>query len=89
MGKTQVGAPVAPTDGNHAQLSNDNSRTDSRGHLLGSLDAETDVALRVADDNNGLEPGPLTGPGLLLDGLDLKLTFTSVTMPVHPNTTDE
>lgn len=69
--KTEVGAPVTTTDGDDAELGDDDGGADSSGNLLGGLDAETDVAVRVTDDNDGLEAGTLTGTGLLLDGLDL------------------
>lgn len=72
MGSTKVGSPVTTTDGDDAQLGDDNGSTDGGGNLLGGLDTETDVTLRVTDDNDGLEAGTLTGTGLLLDGLDLK-----------------
>ena len=68
---TQVGTPVTTTDGDDAQLGDDDGGTDGSGDFLGGLDAETDVALRVTNDDNGLESGALTGTGLLLDGLDL------------------
>jgi hypothetical protein len=69
--EAEVGAPVTTPHGDHAELSDDDGRADSRRDFLGGLDAETDVALGVANDDNGLEPGALTGAGLLLDGLDL------------------
>ena len=68
---TEVGTPVTAADGKDSQLGNGDSGTDSSGDFLGGLDAETDVALTVTDENNGLEAGTLTGTGLLLDGLDL------------------
>ena len=71
MRETEVGAPVASSDGDDAQLGDDDGGTDGSGDFLGGLDSETDVALRVTDDDNGLESGALTGTGLLLDGLDL------------------
>jgi hypothetical protein len=71
VGSTEVGTPVAATDGDDAELGDDDGGTDGGGHLLGGLDAETDVALGVANDDNGLEARALTGTGLLLDGLDL------------------
>ena len=71
MGGTEVGAPVTTTDGDDAQLGDDDGGADSGGNLLGGLDAETDVTLGVTNDDNGLETGTLTGTGLLLDGLDL------------------
>lgn len=71
MRLTEVGAPVSTTDGDDAQLGDDDGSADSGSNLLGGLDTETDVTLRVTDDDNGLETGTLTGTGLLLDGLDL------------------
>lgn len=68
---TQVGTPVTTTNGDDAQLGDDDGGTDSGGNLLGGLDTQTDVALGVTNDDNGLETGTLTGTGLLLDGLDL------------------
>lgn len=71
VGGTEVGTPVAATDGDDAELGDDDGGADGGGHLLGGLDAETDVALGVANDDDGLEARALTGTGLLLDGLDL------------------
>lgn len=71
--KTEVGTPVAPADGDDAELRNDDCGTDSRGNFLGSLDAKANMALRVADDDDSLETSPLAGAGLLLDGLDLNI----------------
>ena len=71
MGLTKVGTPVSSSHGDDAQLGDDDSGTDGSSNLLGGLDAETDVALGVTNDDNGLEAGTLTGTGLLLDGLDL------------------
>lgn len=71
VGETQVGAPETATDGDDAQLGDDDGGTDGSGNLLGGLDAQTDVALGVTNDDDGLEAGALTGTGLLLDGLDL------------------
>lgn len=71
MGLTQVGTPVTTTNGDDAQLGDDDGGTDGGSNLLGGLDAQTDVALGVTNDDDGLETGTLTGTGLLLDGLDL------------------
>lgn len=71
MGETKVGTPVSSSHGDDAQLGDDDGGTDGSGNLLGGLDTETDVALRVTNDDDGLEAGTLTGTGLLLDGLDL------------------
>lgn len=68
---TEVGTPVTTTNGQNAELGNDDSSANSGSDFLGGLDSETDVALAVTDDDNGLETGTLTGTGLLLDRLDL------------------
>lgn len=69
--QTKVGTPVTSPDGQDTQLGDDDGGTDGSSNFLGGLDSETDVALRITDDHDGLEPGALTGTGLLLDGLDL------------------
>lgn len=71
MRLSEVGTPVTPSDGDDAELGDDDGGADGGCDFLGGLDAETNVALRVADDDDGLEAGTLTGTGLLLDGLDL------------------
>lgn len=68
---TEVAAPVTSPDGDDGELGDDDGGTDGSGDFLGGLDTETNVALRVTDDNDSLETGALTGLGLLLDGLDL------------------
>lgn len=69
--KTKVGTPVSSSHGDDAELRDDDGSTDSGRDFLRRLDTETDVALGVANDDDGLEAGSLTGTGLLLDGLDL------------------
>ena len=69
--KTEVGAPVTATNGDDAELGDDDGGADGSCDFLGGLDAETDVALGVTDDDDGLEAGALTGASLLLNGLDL------------------
>ena len=71
MGKTKVGTPVTAAHGDDAQLGDDDGGADGSSDFLGGLDTETDVTVAVADDNDSLETGTLTGTGLLLDGLDL------------------
>ncbi len=68
---TKVGAPVATTDREDGELSNDDGGADGGCDFLRSFDAETDVAFRVANNDDGLEAGTLAGTGLFLDGLDL------------------
>ena len=71
MRLTKVGTPETSSHGDDAQLGDDDGGTDGGGDLLGGLNAETDVTLGVANDDDGLESGSLTGTGLLLDRLDL------------------
>lgn len=68
---TEVGTPVATTDGQDGQLRDDDSSADGGSDFLGRLDPETNVALRIANDNDSLETSTLTGTSLLLHGLDL------------------
>ena len=76
MRLAKVRAPVAAADREDGELSNYDGGADGGGNFFGGLDAETDVALGVADDDNGLEAGALAGAGLLLDGLDLEFRET-------------
>ena len=72
MGLANLVAPEATPDGQDGKLGQDDGAADGGGHLLGALDAQADVTVVVADGHEGLEPGPLTGTGLLLDGHDLQ-----------------
>jgi hypothetical protein len=63
--------PVAPPDRHERELGEDDSAADGRGHLLGALDTQPDVAVVVADDDEGLEARALPGAGMLLHGGDL------------------
>ena len=63
--------PVTSPDRDNAELGDDDGGADGRRNLLGRLDTKTDVALRVANDDDGLETSALAGARLLLDGLDL------------------
>lgn len=46
--------PVTAADGHAGHLGHDDGAADSGGHLLGALDTQTDVAVGVTDDNEGL-----------------------------------
>ena len=63
--------PVAPPDGHDRELGEDDGAADGGGHLLGALDPEPDVAVAVADDDEGLEARALPGARLLLHRRDL------------------
>jgi hypothetical protein len=69
--ETKVGTPVTTSNGDDAQLGDDDGGTDSSSNFLGGFNTETNVTFRITDDDNSLESGSLTSTGLLLDGLDL------------------
>lgn len=71
VGLTESAAPVAAADGDDGELGEDDGGADGSGDLLGALDTETEVAVKVTDGDEGLEAGALTGASLLLDGHDL------------------
>lgn len=72
MGLADHVAPVAAADGDDGQLGGGDGALDGVGNLLAALDAEAEVAVRVADDDKGLEARALAGRRLLLDGHDLE-----------------
>ena len=85
-GLGNVGSPVSSSDRDDGEFGNDDSSSDGSSDFLGTLDTETDVAttisniqwstrcarspVKVSDRDESLEPGPLTGRGLLLDRVD-------------------
>ena len=83
MRLTEVGTPVTTTNRHDGELRNDDRGADGGGDFLGGLDAETDMALAVTNDDDGLEPRALTGTGLFLHRLDLYTTPTSVPSTQH------
>ena len=71
MRLAEVGTPVTSSDGHNAELRDDDGSADGSSDFLRGLDTEANVALRVTNDDDGLEAGTLTGTGLLLHRLDL------------------
>lgn len=71
MRVTERSTPVSTADGKYAELGNDDGGTDGGGYFFRGLDSEPDVAFGVANDDNGLETGTLTGAGLFLNGFNL------------------
>ena len=65
-------SPVASAHRDDGELGQDDSTTDGGGHLFGALDTETNVTAVVSNSHKRLEPGSLTGTGLLLYGHDLQ-----------------
>lgn len=74
MRLTEVGTPVATSDGKDGEFGDDDGGTDGGSDFFGGLDSETDVTLAVTDDHDGLESGSLTGTSLLLHGFDLYMS---------------
>jgi len=71
VGEAGLAAPEAAADGGDVELRGGDGAADGGGDLRGALDAEADVTGGVADGDEGLEAGALTGRRLLLDGHDL------------------
>jgi hypothetical protein len=71
VGLSELGTPVTSTTGDDGELRHDDGSTDGGSDLLGALDSESDVSVKVSDGDERLETGPLSGTGLLLDGHDL------------------
>ena len=80
---TEVGTPVAATNWHDRELGNDDGSTDGRCDFLGRLDSESDMALAVSDDHDGLEASTLTSTSLLLHGLDLYEGVSLVSFTLH------
>jgi len=72
MGFTDLVTPIASSDGDDGQLREDDGASNRSCHLFGAFDAETNVAVGIADGDESLEPRTLTGTRLLLDGHDLQ-----------------
>lgn len=68
---SEVGTPVASSDGEDRQLGDDDGSTNCGCDFFGGLDTKANVPFAIADDHNGLESSTLTSTGLLLNGLDL------------------
>lgn len=68
---SKVGSPVTSSDWENSELGDDDGGADGCCDFLGGLDTETNMSLRVTNDNDSLETSTLTGAGLLLDWLDL------------------
>ena len=72
MGLSKLGSPETTPHGNDGELGHDDGAADGGGDLLAALHAEPDVAVVVADGNEGLKAGTLTGTGLFLNGHDFE-----------------
>merc|ERR1740128_1272376 len=72
VGLAELRSPETAPHGNDGELGHDDGAADGGSNFLAALHAEPDVAIVVADGHEGLEPSPLSSPGLLLDGHDLE-----------------
>ena len=75
MGLPNLVPPVTSPHRDHSQLSQNDSTTNGGGDFLAALDAKSNVAITIIDDNEGLETGTLIGMGLLLNGHDFDLVL--------------
>lgn len=66
-----VSSPVSSSDGDDRELGGDDGSSDGGSDLLSALDSKSDVSVEVSDGDEGLEPGSLSGRGLLLNGGDV------------------
>lgn len=66
-----VETPVTSADRDQVHLGVDDTTADGSSDFLGSLHAETDVAISVTDSDVALEASALAGSGLLLHRHDL------------------
>ena len=71
MRVSQIGTPVSPSNGQHAELGYDDGGADGCSDFLRRLNPKTDMPFRVPNDDDGLESCALTGARLLLDRFDL------------------
>jgi len=72
VGLADLVTPETSPHRDDGKLGKDDGSTNCGGHFLRALDAKTNVTVVVTDGDESLEPGPLTGAGLLLDGHDLQ-----------------
>lgn len=69
---TEFSSPVASSDRDDGELSENDSRSDGIGDFFGAFNSETDMAVVVSNYDGSLESGSLTGSGLFLNWLDLE-----------------
>ena len=69
---TNLVTPETTPDWHDGELGKDDCATNCGGNFLGALDSEPNVTVVVANGNESLEAGALTGAGLLLNGHDLQ-----------------
>jgi hypothetical protein len=71
VGLADLCTPITTTHGDDIELGINKSTTDSSSNFLRTLHTETNVAVLITNNNEGLEASTLAGTSLLLDGGDL------------------
>jgi hypothetical protein len=71
MWVSNTGTPESSTDGNDTQFGEDHGSTDGSCDFLGAFDTETDMTIRITDDDERLETSSLTSARLFLYGANL------------------
>jgi hypothetical protein len=69
---TDLVTPETTPNRHDGKFGKDDCATNGCGNFLRALNPQSNVTIVVADSNEGLEAGALTGAGLLLDGHDLQ-----------------
>ena len=70
LGLPNLVPPITSPHKDHKQLSQNDGTTNGGGEFLAALDAKSNVAVTVTNNNEGLETGMLSGTSLLLNGHD-------------------
>ena len=78
MGLTESSTPVSSADRQDAKLCNNDCGTDGGSDFFGCLDSQTDMALGISNNDNGLESSTLAGSGLFLDRLNLDVQKNNI-----------
>jgi len=85
VGVTDLVTPISSSDGDHVQLSIDDSTLNGTLDFLGDLNTETEVTFGVTDEDDSLESGSLTSGSHLLYGLDLHDFFLELVLEESVN----
>ena len=71
VGFTELSTPVTSSDRNDGKFCKDDGTSNGGSDFLRALDTQTNMAIEIADSNEGFESCTLTGTCLLLNGHDL------------------
>ena len=71
MWLSDTATPISSANGNDTEFGKDHGAANGSCDFLGALNAETNVAVAVADDNESLKASTLTSTSLLLHRTNL------------------